>query len=248
MNRTRAAAAAAARAEYRALLDMLTGLRPHNWAQPTECAPWAVRELAAHIAGAAEESVRLRVQLRHLRTARRRGGVFIDALNAQQIADRADRTPGEILAELAELGRRAPGTRARTPWFIRNRALPAGAGGLPGDTMGYLLDVIYTRDIWMHRIDIARATGCELPTSPAEHTIIGLVMADLQRAWTGPACRLRLRGRTDGSWDLGADPALPRTEFTLDAIAICRLLSGRSDETGLDSTIAEAIRHARVLF
>ncbi len=26
--------------------------------------------------------------------------------------------------------------------------------------MTYLLDVVYNRDIWMHRVDIDRATGC----------------------------------------------------------------------------------------
>jgi hypothetical protein len=30
------------------------------------------------------------------------------------------------------------------------------------DSYGYLIDVIITRDVWMHRIDIARAAGKEL--------------------------------------------------------------------------------------
>ena len=34
--------------------------------------------------------------------------------------------------------------------------------------MGYLLDIVLTRDPWMHRVDIARATGRD-SSSPPEH-------------------------------------------------------------------------------
>ena len=31
--------------------------------------------------------------------------------------------------------------------------------GVTGWTLGYLFDIIHTRDPWLHRIDLARATG-----------------------------------------------------------------------------------------
>lgn len=252
-DRTRAEQVALA--EYDALLTMLTRLTPQQWRAPTECAPWTVREMVAHIAGAAEEAVRLRVQLRHLRAARRRGGPLVDALNERQIADREGRSPAELLAELNMLATRASAARRRTPGLIRRRPLPPGAGGLPGDTMGYLLDVIYTRDIWMHRVDISRATGCELPMSDAEQDVLNLIMADMARSWDGPPCRLTLTGPADGTWLLGADHDTgagldESAPPAIDAVAACRLWSGRSDETGIaaDTPATRALAAARILF
>ncbi len=75
--------------------------------------------------------------------------------------------------------------------------------------MGYLLDVILTRDPWMHRVDIARATGRDLVLTP-EHD--GRIVADVVAEWarrhgqpftltlTGPAggdLRRRRRRRVD---------------------------------------------------
>jgi hypothetical protein len=46
--------------------------------------------------------------------------------------------------------------------------------------MGYLLDTILTRDPWMHRVDIARATGRDMVLT-ADHD--GRIVADVVAEW-----------------------------------------------------------------
>lgn len=241
-------------AEYAALLAMLRGLDQGQWASPTECPGWSVREVVAHLNGAAEEAVRRRVQVRHLVVARTRDRRLptVDSLSAQQVADRAGRSPSALLAELEELARRAPRARSRVPAFVRGRPMPPDSGAFPGETMAYLIDVIYHRDVWMHRVDIARATGCELVRSAAEPAIVAQVVRDLSRTWAGAPFRLTLTGRVEGSWRIGTGSG-DAGEVSVDAVALCRLLSGRSDETdptydGPDAGVVDRLRSTRILF
>ena len=46
--------------------------------------------------------------------------------------------------------------------------------------LGYLMDIVYTRDVWMHRVDICRATGRQ-PVLTAEHD--GRLIADMVADW-----------------------------------------------------------------
>ena len=62
----------------------------------------------------------------------------------------------------------------RTPAFLRAVSVGAKSNGsivegMPNKgNVGHLMDVIYTRDVFMHRIDISRAVGREL--SPGRTT------------------------------------------------------------------------------
>jgi hypothetical protein len=105
--------------------------------------------------------------------------------------------------------------------------LPTSQGGLPGDTMGYLCDVIYTRDIWMHRVDISRATETPMMESSAEPDVVAQVVRDVARAWTGEGFTLELTGRVTGTWHIGSGEVDGRTVH-LDAVELCRALSGRA--------------------
>jgi hypothetical protein len=52
--------------------------------------------------------------------------------------------------------------RRRAPAFIRRRTMPQLTeinGAQEPWTLGYLIDIILTRDPWMHRLDIAHATA-----------------------------------------------------------------------------------------
>lgn len=248
-------AVAIGEAEYAAVLAMLHGLSAEDWTAPTECPGWSVREMVAHLTGAAEEAVRPSVQARHLARARTRDrrAVPADSLSSQQIADRATRTPAQILAELDRLAAKAPRKRAGAPGPVRAMRLPANVGAPQrADTMAYLLDVTYNRDIWMHRIDIARATGCELVTSDAEAAVVAQVVRDVSRTWNGPSFTLTMTGRVAGSWRVG-DGEGDAGEVTVDTVALCRLLSGRSDETqvsydGPEAGVVDRLRETRVLF
>ena len=71
-----------------------------------------------------------------------------------------------------------------TPCLLRTIRVPLPAlGGIV--PIGYLTDLIYTRDMWMHRLDICRATGREMiQTSHHDGRITALVVRDLVRKLT----------------------------------------------------------------
>src|SRR5690606_21263264 len=111
----------------------------------------------------------------------------LDALNQVGIDRRRDLSTERLVADLRRLAE-----TSRTPaWF---RRVPLGGGnGLPSDTTGaYLGHVIYVRDIWMHRHDIARAVGATIAPEPGAAEIVAQVIRDLGREWTGPDLVLTL--------------------------------------------------------
>ena len=95
--------------------------------------------------------------------------------------------------------------------------------------MGYLLDVILTRDPWMHRVDVARATGRDMELTP-EHD--GRIIADVVAEWArrhGQPFRLTLTGPAGGEYSAGDNGE----HITIDAVECCRTLSGRATGSGL---------------
>ncbi len=220
----------AATEEYRLLLDLLRTLDDDDWLRPTDCDEWDVRAMVAHLAGAAEGNARIRESVRQAWAGRRtyRRPILVDSINMVQIADRADRTPAQLVAELEDAGRRGVAARTRLPGWVRAVVVPIGppVGTKP---VGYLMDCIYTRDAWMHRIDIARATGRPLHVS-AEHD--GRLVADLAAEWadvhgapvdlvlTGPAGQRMVRG-------------VGGVRLELDAVEFARTLAGREQGEGL---------------
>src|SRR6266511_3884638 len=74
---------------------------------------------------------------------------------------------------------------------------------LPDDRLGYVLDVLGLRDLWMHRVDLARATGRPLALGAHDRVVVAQVIADLGWAWEGPPVLLELTGRAGGRWTLG---------------------------------------------
>ncbi|MFC7360246.1 maleylpyruvate isomerase family mycothiol-dependent enzyme [Nocardioides astragali] len=240
-------------AEYDALLAMVDAFEAPHWDLPTDCTEWRVREMVAHLAGAAEEACRLRVLLRHQAAALngvRRREAMADALCAVQIADRAGLSDAELAADLRRWAAGAPDGRRRQPALLRRLPMPPFAGLRPGSTLAYVLDVIYLRDVWLHRVDLQRATVVEMPSSRAEGEVVAQVVRDLDLEWTGPAFTLELTGRAPGRWVVGAGE--PVAVVVEDAVALMRLLSGRSDECVLvtdgDAALADRLRAARVVF
>lgn len=235
----RSLAMALAQEEYERVTRQLASLEPQEWTLPSGCPPWDVRALAAHMLGMAEMAASLREQLRQTRRAKRAGGVFIDALTAVQVDARSDLTPAQIVERYARVGPKAARARRRAPRLVRNRTMPdqQPVGGRPDSptepwTFGYLLDVVLTRDPWMHRTDIATATGRALELT-AEHD--GVLVADVVHDWAsrhGQPCHLTLTGVAGGSWTFGSGgPHLER-----DAIEFCRALAGRGAADGLVAT------------
>ncbi len=231
----RATAMRLAATEYQRFADLLRSLPERAWTQPTECQGWDVRAMAAHALGMVEMAASIRENSRQIRLARRRGGVFIDALTGLQVDERAHMTPAQIMAAFAARAPKAARTRRRTPGFIRRRAMPEPQhiGGRDEEwTIGYLIDVILTRDPWMHRADIVRATSASHVLT-ADHD--GVLVADVVAEWAsrhGEAYALRLTGPAGGTWRDGDGG--PRIE--MDAIEFCREISGRGRADGLLST------------
>ena len=221
---------AAAAVEYERLVGLLGGLHAEDWSRPTDCTEWDVRAMVAHLVGAAEGNARIREAVRQAVVGRRRfrRDVLVDSINMVQIEDRAGRTPAQLVVDLADAGRRGVAARTRIPGPVRRVVVPIGppVGTKP---VGYLMDCIYTRDAWMHRIDIARATSRPLVVT-ADHD--GLLVADLVEEWaslhgqpfdlvlTGPAGLRRSRG-TAGE------------RIELDAIEFARAMAGREKARGL---------------
>lgn len=216
--------------EYDRVATLLHGLNAEDWAQPTECPDWDVRAMASHVLGMVEMAASIRESSRQQKAAKKRGGMFIDALTALQVEERAGLTPQQVTDGVQRVGPRAARARRRIPGLIRRRRMPVPqeVGGQSETwTLGYLIDTILTRDPWMHRIDITRATGQPLHLT-ADHD--GVLVADVVTEWSarhGQACKLHLSGAAGGSWTFGTGgPTLD-----LDAIDFCRTLSGREPAT-----------------
>ena len=198
-----------------------------------------VRALASHLLGMAEMAATLREQIRQMRKAKKAGGVFIDALTGLQVAERADMTPQQIIDRFAKVASKAARSRRRTPGFVRARTMPdpQPVGGKPDSpyerwTFGYLIDVILTRDPWLHRTELCTASGLIMELTPAHD---GVLVADVANEWAsrhGQPCSLLLTGPAGGSWQWGQGGAA----IELDAVEFCHILAGRAQGDGLLAT------------
>jgi uncharacterized protein (TIGR03083 family) len=220
----------AAEEAYRRLGALLADLPDEEWRRPTDCTQWSVHDVVAHVVGAAESTARVPELVRQAWRGRRLrdGGPLVDGINAVQVRERAGATPEELRRELADAGARGVRSRRRLPAVMRAVPVPFGppVGTKP---LGYLMDRIYTRDVWMHRVDIARATGRPLVLT-ADHD--GRIVADVVTEWAathGRPFRLTLTGPAGGTWSQGTGGE----ELILDAVEFCRIVSGRAKGAGL---------------
>jgi uncharacterized protein (TIGR03083 family) len=226
--------------EYQRCIELFRSLPPGDWSKPTDCPDWDVREMAGHMLGMLEMAASLRENIRQQRLAMRAGGDPLDALTALQVSERQTWTPSEIVERYAMRAPKAVAGRRRMPAFLRGRRLPGTQRVNGADepwTIGYLTDVILTRDPWMHRIDISRATGRPLDLT-ADHD--GVIVADVVAEWSdrhGKDFTLTLDGPAGGTWTVGANGPVLHFE----AIEFCRSLSGRPGEIGLNDLFGTGV-------
>jgi uncharacterized protein (TIGR03083 family) len=208
-----------AETEYQRVTDAVDALRPEDWTRPTDCTEWDVRQLVAHIAGQANlfsTPFEVGRQTRAAKARQQPGKAPVDALTALQVEERQHRGPEELRAELHRVAPRGARGRRRIPGFLRRRRAPGTevVNGVPETwSLGYVTDVILTRDPWMHRLDLARATGRD-PVHTADHD--GVIIADVVAEWArrhGQPYRLELTGPAGGSWSSGTGGA----EIVIDA-------------------------------
>lgn len=245
--------------ELRQFLALLDTLGPDDWERPTACTLWTVQDIvahqAAHITGLTSLGAFLdQVKPSLLRPYRQQGMSVLDALNQSQVDLRRGCSGQDVIAEIRAAAGRSMRGRDRLPGLVRALKLP-----LPGfdrlRPLGYLFDVIYTRDMFMHRHDICSATARPMALSAGhDGRIVALVVLDLaekvRRDFADQAALLRLTGAAGGVYKMGTSGA-PAATITIDALDFCVLTSGRgtaSDalERGLatlsgDRALAEAL-------
>ena len=220
------------------LLAQLRGLTDQQWTAPTDCTQWTVRDIAVHLIASAQaqadpiEFARQVVTGRRL-TAEIGGSHWVDGLNEAQLRARTDWTPA-VLPDLWErhsaaaltARRRLPAPVRRLPLLPMGSPLGTRLGWQP---LSYLFDMGFTRDVWTHRIDIARAAGVPPELTP-EHD--GRIVADIVAEWSrrhGQPYTLTLTGPAGGDFraGLGDEPQ------TVDAVQFVRILSGRAEGPGI---------------
>lgn len=223
----------AATEEYRRLIELLGQLGPDEWAAPTDCDGWGVHAMVAHLVGAAASTASVRELVRQARKGRKVAPEAdgVDGINEVQVRERADHAPERLLRDLAEVAPHAVRARTRLPRLLRALPMPFGPP-LGTKPLGYLMDRIYTRDVWLHRVDLSRATGRDLQLT-ADHD--ARLVADVVVEWAdlhGQPFELHLTGTAGGRWRRGSDGPL----IEIDAVEFCRTLSGRAAGTGLLAT------------
>jgi uncharacterized protein (TIGR03083 family) len=223
--------------EYQRVVELLRTLSATEWRMDTCNSGWDVLALAKHMTGMVAMAASVREQLSQMRAAKKRGGEFIDALTALQVEKYDGWRPEQVVEEYARLAPRAVKGRARVPGLLRGRVMPDQQPINPPLeyepwTFAYLVDVILTRDPWMHRSDIAVAIGREM-TLTADHD--GAIVSDVVREWAqrhGQSVTLTLTGPAGGEFVTGAQGP----SYTYEAVEFCRIISGRGTGGGLMRT------------
>jgi uncharacterized protein (TIGR03083 family) len=228
----RADAARLAGVEYQRFAGLLASLSDEDWSRSTACEPWDVRLLVAHVLGATEANASAREMLRQLRHGRRGLVLDVDPVSAVQVEARRDLSPDVLRRRFAQA---APRAVTRRRWWSRwAGSVPLRVGVPVHETwrLRYLMDVVYTRDVWMHRMDVCRATGRQ-PELSAAHD--GRVVEDVVADWAsrhGRPFDLVLTGVAGGHYrQEHGGPSI-----TCDAVDFCRVLSGRGTGGGLLGT------------
>jgi uncharacterized protein (TIGR03083 family) len=224
--------------EYERVVAVLEKLTPSQWTAQTDCTNWDVRAMAGHVLGMTQMAATMRETIRQQVASKKRakkdGGLMIDAMTAGQVDKNVGLSTDDLVRAMRLVGPKAARGRRRTPGFVRNRTMgdvQVVGGEQEWWTLGYLLDIILTRDPFMHRVDIAQATGVPMQATAGHE---GVIIDDVVREWAarhGKAYCLELTGPAGGRWQQGE-----AEHVTADAFEFCRMISGRAPATGLFAT------------
>ena len=221
--------------EVERTMNLIRTLAPEDWGMQTDCPAWDVRRMYLHVLGAHESGASMR-QLTHQmwagsRYRRVHGGPPHAALSHIQVAEREHLSPDEIVSRFEKAGLSAARSRRRMPAPVRAIRMNADPD-YEKWSMGYLIDTIYLRDLWMHRVDATRATGRPMALTPKHD---GRIVADIVAEWMrrhGQPATLELTGPAGGTYIGGSGG----DRVTVDAVEFCRILSGRAQAEGLLAT------------
>lgn len=230
--------------ELARFLAIVDGLSEAEWQLPTPCHLWNVRDIVAHQGGHVQmgsgvKGLLAQVQPKHTRAYKHLGLSGNDAANQAQVEMRRDRTTAELVAEVREGTPRAIASRVRMNPLARNIRLPVPGYGLM--TLDHLLNVVFPRDMWIHRLDLADATGRNFEITPGHDTmLLEGVLVDMERnvrkLLPGRSLVLTIDGPAGGTWRLGEG----------DEIAVAMELPTVLRRSSERSTAAETLLHATV--
>lgn len=220
--------------EFARTLDLLRSLSPDEWQRPTVCELWDVRAMVAHMLGMAEAQASFRQFLHDVRAAgKRSGGPMIDAMTATQVRERANLSPAQLVDRFAAAVPRALRARRRVPAPMRTALRFKQDPPFDAERWqyGFLVDTIFTRDPWIHRLDISHAIDRDMVlTSEHDGRLIDDVVADWARRHGRPFSLL-LTGPAGGQWQKGRGE-----HVEIDALDFCWTLAGRRPGAGLLTT------------
>lgn len=207
---------------------LLESLAPEEWHKPTACTAWDVHAMVAHQAGGYASGASYREMFRQYIPSFKPGQLPEDVINARQVRERAEMSPAALIAELKQVGEKAIRNWAYGFRLVKWIGLPHPVGGLM--TLRYLMWVTHSRDTWMHRLDICRATGRPFEqTREHDGRINELVVLDtakkLNRRLKGRAVTLLLTGMAGGTWQIGS--GAPVAEMEMDVLDFNIFVSGR---------------------
>jgi uncharacterized protein (TIGR03083 family) len=244
-----------AHTEVQRFVDLLMLLDDDDWDKPTACALWSVRDIAAHQASHVALGSGVWGFLSQLNPALllpylRRGMSGLDALNQAQVYKRKALPIADVIAELRDGTPKAIESRQRTNPLAYLIQMPISP--LRFVSLDTLLHVILVRDMWMHRHDIAAATGKPfVQTADHDGPIVEQAVRDAARyaVRTLPdiAITLTLRGASGGMWQFGTGRPV---HLSMDSTDFMRRTSERAtvDETfGLAASDAAPDVTRRVL-
>jgi uncharacterized protein (TIGR03083 family) len=203
----RVEAAAVAAVENERFVALVSSLDAEDWTAQTDCPAWDVRAMASHMLDEMEGNVSLPQFMHQWRAGNKAAGdrPAIDGMTEVQVRERTHLGPAELVHRLADVAPRAARARKRLPGPLRRMPMKVDVGGVMEKwSFGYLFDIIMTRDTWMLRVDIARATGRALELT-GEHD--GRIVADVVAEWArrhGQPFTLTLLGPAGGSFTSGS--------------------------------------------
>lgn len=177
----------------------LAELSPEEWDSVTSCDPWTVKDVAAHLLGWAEALCSPREMAAQARGALRRRKRFenlLDAQNDVQVEAARSMSTDEVVERLRVMLPKAARLRRRVGGPLHY--VPAYASFLGGTfNLGYLMNVIFLRDVVVHGLDVSAATGRPFTFGAPETRVATDMLKDWARR-SGADATVELKGLGPG--------------------------------------------------
>jgi len=201
-------------AELQAFGRLIGPLDDGAWRTPTRCEGWTVANVSAHVVGSMADVV-----------AGRLDGLGSPEATAREVAERADWTPAQMVAELDDVTRQAAELAALFDDAAWEAAAPGGYDG----TLGQGLEALWY-DTYLHADDIRQALGRPSERGDGLRAGVHHVAAELDKRGWGPAT-LAFDGLE--AVPVGAGGAT----VTGDALDFVLVATGRIDPAGAGPTV-----------